>query len=268
MTSDQGPAQTVLLTRPEGCGRAFAETLAKRGIKVRHFPMIEIMPPEDWTAADDAIENISVYSGIAVTSANGARFFMERYYERGGLIENLPPVHAVGKRTAEALSSYGIAAKTSPDEASAAALAASLGDISNSFFLNPASDIAGKDFVDAVAAAGGKAHQVIVYRTRQPSARDVRDLDRRLIEGEIDCIAFFSPSAVKNFSALIPDFMQVTVLVAVIGRTTAVAAMGSGIRVDIIAAEQTEESLAEAIAERLASHGRVDIDPDMHMGPG
>jgi uroporphyrinogen-III synthase len=73
---------------------------------------------------------------------------------------------------------------------------------------------------------------------------------------------------VKNFKALIPDFMQVTVLAAVIGRTTAVAAMGNGIRVDIIAPEQTEESLAEAIAERLASPDRVDIDPDMHMGPG
>ena len=261
-------AHTVLLTRPKGSADRFAELLAQHGIGVVHLPMIDIVPPASWDAVDEAIDAVEVYTGIVLTSANAARFFLDRCRERLGTLETLPPVHAVGEKTAEAARGYGIEVATVPETSSAGHLAQALGDVSNHFFLQPGADLMREDFAKQVEARGGRVNRVTVYRTVAPPARDLAAIDQLLIEGGIESIAFFSPSAVRNFIALIPDFKQATVLIAVIGQTTASAVFSSGLRVDVIAPEQSAESLAAAIAERLASWQRIELDPDMNMDIG
>jgi uroporphyrinogen-III synthase len=263
-----GYAHTVLLTRPQGSSDSFVELLAAHGIAVLHLPMIEIGPPASWEAADQAIDAVEVYSGIVLTSANAARFFLDRCRERLGTFDALPPIHAVGEKTAEAVRGYGLDVATVPESASAGHLAQALGDVSNHFFLQPGGDLMREDFAKQVEARGGRVNRVTVYRTVAPPARDLAAIDQLLIEGGIECIAFFSPSAVRNFNAIIPDFKQATVLIAVIGQTTASAVFSSGLRVDVIAEEQTAESLAAAIAERFGSWQRIELDPDLHMDIG
>ncbi|MBL0174127.1 MAG: uroporphyrinogen-III synthase [Ignavibacteria bacterium] len=261
-------AHTVLLTRPPGASDAFERILDAADIGVLHMPMIEIVPPLSWDAADDAIDAIGVYSGVVLTSANAARFFLERCRERLGGLDDVPAVHAVGERTAEAARAFGLDVATVPVSASAGHLAAALGDVSNHFFLQPGSDLMREDFAAQVEARGGKVNRVTVYRAIAPPKRDLAALDQMLIEGGIECIAFFSPSAVRNFTAMIPDFKQATILIAVIGQTTASAVFSSGLRVDAIADEQTAESMAAAIVARFGSAQRIEMDPDMHMDIG
>jgi len=260
--------RTVLLTRPKGASEEFTSMLGKHGIEVLHFPMIEILPPKQWDEVDAALEAIAMYSEIVFTSANAVHFFFHRMKEQDIFSTSLPPCHAVGQKTAAALESHGISAHGIPDTASAADLAAALGDVSNQFFLQPGSDLLRAEFCDTVEAKGGRVKQVTVYRTVQPSQKEMLQLDQMLIEGSIDCIAFFSPSAVKNFIGMIPLFTQATILIATIGQTTAAAVLNSGLRVDIIAPEQTAESLASAIAERIVSLQRIELDPDQFMDFG
>jgi uroporphyrinogen-III synthase len=255
--------KTVLTTRPSSPDDAFTEALQSRGIRVLHLPMVEILPPEDWRLADEALDAVALYSGILLTSANAARFFLNRHAERGGDAQALPPVHAVGAKTAEAARAFGIDVRTVPEHADAMALAEALGETRNCYFLQPGSDIALPALRDEIARRGGRVHQIVVYRTVRPARGAVHTVDTLLIEGGIDAIAFFSPSAVRNFAALIPDFKQATVLIAVIGQTTAAAVAGSGLRVDLISPEATAEHFAAALADRLESEDRVELDPDM-----
>jgi uroporphyrinogen-III synthase len=255
---------TVLLTRPRGGDDTFARLLEAEGVRVLHEPFIEILPPADWAPLDAALDAIGVYSAIALTSMNAAHFFFARAAERGVAMDELPPVYAVGPKTAEMIRRAGVEPAVVPTSYTARDLAAALGDVSNQFILQPGSDIALADFAEAVAAGGGQVNSVCAYRTVRAERATVRELERMFVEGEVDCVAFFSPSAVKAFAAMFPEFKQATLLMAAIGQTTASAVLGNGLRCDVIATEQTAEGLARAILARLASGERVDLSGGVH----
>jgi len=252
--------QTVLSTRPHEADTAFAEALNAAGIGIVNMPMIEIVPPNSWQAIDEAIGALEVYSGVVFTSANAAGFFAGRLKNGNRTPADLPPVFAVGEKTAAALKLCEIECASVSRSGGAAELADALGDVDNQFFLHPTSNIGRTELAAIVESRGGRVNQVTVYNTVQPTYDDIREIDDQLIMGEIDCIAFFSPSAVQHFAALIPGFKQATVLIAAIGQTTAMAAVTAGWRVDVIAPEQTAESLAEAIRERFESNERIQFN--------
>ncbi len=252
---------TVLLTRPEGSGSGFTRILEEAGHRVLHAPMIRLEDPEDWDPVDEAIDAIGVYSGILLTSAQAAVCFLDRCRERGLSAADLPPIHAVGPKTAAQVEEFGAEVRTIAERSDGAGLADALGEVSNSFFLQPGSDLMRTELSDLVARRGGKVHPVVVYRTIPPDPAQVEHIDRLLISGLIDCVAFFSPSAVRNFSALIPSFKQATVMTACIGQTTAMSLMNLGLRVDLISPEANEEALARAIVERLGNvQSRIEFD--------
>ncbi|MBI5646292.1 MAG: uroporphyrinogen-III synthase [Ignavibacteriae bacterium] len=260
--------RTVLLTRPLSAAGPFEQTLAARGVSVMHQPFLDITQPDDWSEADRALDALGVYTAVLFTSVNAVRFFMARVRSLGVAPADVPPVYVVGEKTAAAAREEGLDIAGQPAQANGAALADALGDVSNQFFLQPGSQIARDDTARIIEARGGRLHSVVVYHTVSATPSDLRELDRLFVEGAIDCVAFFSPSAVRAFTTVIPDFKQATVLVAVIGQTTAAAALGSGLRVDIIAPEQTGEAFAEAIAARLDSEKKIELDPDLHMDIG
>ena len=68
------------------------------------------------------------------------------------------------------------------------------------------------------------------------------------VPGAYDCVAFFSPSAVRHYAAVLGESERPPAVVAVIGDTTAAEAEARGLRVDIVPPAQTAEALAEAIA--------------------
>jgi uroporphyrinogen-III synthase len=252
--------QIVLSTRPEAANDEFAAALKERGVGIMHMPTIDIAEPESWTAFDKAADALDVYSGILFTSVNAVGSFVKRLGARGEGINDLPPVHAVGEKTADALKQLGIPVETMPASGGAAELADALGDVDNQFYLHPTTDKARPELANIIQERGGKLNTVVVYRTVLPRYEDIRDVDEQLIMGEIDCVAFFSPSAARNFMSIIPGFKQATVLIATIGQTTAQAAMALGFRVDVIAAEQNAISLANAIADRFTSNEIIDFN--------
>ncbi|MBN1448656.1 MAG: uroporphyrinogen-III synthase [Bacteroidetes bacterium] len=237
----------VLSTRPERTP-AFESILEQAGCAVVHIPLIRIEAPESWDALDTALDRLDRYAGVLLTSLQAVRWFVRRLEERGIDRNALPPLHAIGEKTAAEAAERGLEVQELPSSAYGATLAAELPDVEGRLFLQPTSDIAREEVVDGIRARGGDVEQVQAYRTLPASGDALRDL-RKLHHRGIGCVAFFSPSAVRQFIAALPELRQDATAVAVIGRTTAAEAEEHHLRVDVIAREQSAESLATGIVE-------------------
>jgi uroporphyrinogen III methyltransferase/synthase len=74
-----------------------------------------------------------------------------------------------------------------------------------------------------------------------------------LKDGKIDIITFFSPSSICNFVEMFGVEILLSVFIAVIGPTTATSAKDVGLKVSIVAQQQTAESLVEGIVEYVSA---------------
>lgn len=242
-------AHTVLYTRPEPTPE-FERMLREGGCTVHRVPLIRIAAPETWDALDTALAKLDRYAGVLLTSRQSVRWFLRGADARGIDRAALPPLHAVGEKTAAEAEALGLAVRELPSSSYGATLAAELPDVEGKLFLQPCSDIARSEIVDTMRERGGDVEQVVVYRTLPASdeaMRELKELNRR----GFDAVAFFSPSAVRQFAAALEGWRQNETAVAVIGDTTADAVREHGLRVDIIAREQTAESLATGIIDYL-----------------
>lgn len=255
--------RTVLITRTKEQAAEFATLLAAEGIRPLFFPMIEIRPPDSWDELDGALARAESFDGIIFTSVHAVAAFFDRREEAGfsrSGARTLPLCYAVGEKTRQAAESRGGNCAAVPEKFDGRHLAEAIGGAAGRRFLLPQSDIGGEDIRTLLEQSGAIVERVTAYRTQAPTGARLSRLESMLVEGEVDCIAFFSPSAARNFAALIPAFKQATILVAAIGGTTATAAMASGFRTDIIAPEATGESLARAIIRRLRSDDPIELD--------
>jgi len=240
-------AYRVLYTRPEPA-HMFEARLRTAGCTVLRIPLIRIAAPASWDALDAALARIGDYDGVLLTSAQAVRWFAGRCIDCGIEERSLPPVHAVGPKTAAAAKDAGLEAEQLPSAFYGATLAAEMPDVSGKRYLQPTSDIARDELVRVLAERGAHVEQITAYRTLPASEEDLRRL-RAAAEQGFDCVAFFSPSAVRGYRDALPGWVQGDVCVAVIGTTTDDEARSAGLRVDIVATEQTAESLADAIAD-------------------
>lgn len=79
--------------------------LEAAGARVIEAPAIKIIPPEDYTPLDKAIENIKNYKWLILTSANGVTAFFNRLDNAGLDSRFLSDIKiaAIGSETAKAL---------------------------------------------------------------------------------------------------------------------------------------------------------------------
>lgn len=252
--------KTVLVTRPKDQASEFASLLESHEIRVLHLPMIEIKPPDSWQEVIDAIAILQSYDGIIFTSVNAVKYFFDRITESNFPSGLLPACYAVGEKTRKAVDERGGMCVTVPEKYNAQSLTSSMKDVAGKKFLFPQSNIGSDEIIILIEQAGGAVHKITVYQTVMPSISRLQKFEEMFLEGEVDCIAFFSPSAVKNFTTLFPQFKQATILAAAIGGTTASTALAHGLRVDVIAPQATSESLAQAIINRLQSDDRIELE--------
>jgi uroporphyrinogen III methyltransferase/synthase len=103
----------------------------------------------------------------------------------------------------------------------------------------------------ALEQAGARVDVVPAYQTVVPENFDRGRLSA-MLAGSGDCIAFTSPSTIKNLAKLFDthDLGKVLpgVVIACIGTVTATAAAEYGLRVDIQPTNFTTADLAQAIA--------------------
>lgn len=243
--------RTVLVTRPIDKAGDFISLLEEKQIRTIHVPMIEIRGPELWDEVDNALWSLEKYAGIIFTSANAVAYFFKHVHSLKIRPSDLPSCYAVGEKTGNAITGEGGKCEIIPETYNGSDLTRSLGNVQGKTFLLPQSNISRDEIHTLITDAGGYAVRVTTYRTVLPEQSEIDALKKKFADGDIDCITFFSPSAVQNFYSSFPDFDQNAMLCAVIGETTAAAAHERKLRVDIISPRATSEAMAVEIIHHL-----------------
>ena len=237
---------TVLDTRP-ATSASFTAILQAADIAVLHIPLLRIEDVEIREDVRSLLAALPRYDGVLLTSMNGVRGFAALLRAASIAPELLPPVFVVGPKTAALARQENFSVQVLPSMSYGATLAAELPDVADRRFLHACGDLARKETGDGIRARGGTVDALVVYRTLGPSEADAARLQDAANRGMYDGVSFFSPSAVRQYAALLHEAGRPATAVAVIGATTAAEAVDCGLRPDIIPATQTAEALAEAI---------------------
>src|SRR5687768_15011159 len=236
----------ILVTRPRKQADSFVEGLRNVGFEAICFPVIEIRSIEDNSELDQALIQINKYDWVVFTSVNG----VEVVFDRLEKYSSLPPIAAIGPKTAEALKMRGVTPDFVPEEYVAEAILPGLGNLHGKWVLLPRAEIARKALPEAIANGGGIAHEIAVYRTlpTQPDTEGIIALRMG-----VDVITFTSASSVENFVAMMrqnkldPLNLPNNPLFACIGPITAQAAREEGLINLVVAKEYTAGALIQTV---------------------
>lgn len=241
----------ILITRPRGQAEEFAQMLIAEGAEPIFFPVIKIVPPDDFSVFDNALHHLNQYHWLILTSIHSVNAFFVRLQILG--IEHLPnhlQIAVVGPKTALCLSEYGLTPNFVPAEYTAESILPGLGDVAGKHFLLPQSDIGLHSLADAIRAAGGIPDEIVVYRniTTKPNISAVNAL-----RSGVEVITFASPSSVKGFISVLSKHkldvysLPANPFVACIGPMTASAAREANLYVHVEAKEHTMAGLVDAL---------------------
>ena len=244
----------ILITRPRAQAEEFASALIAAGAHPIFFPVIEIVPLNDFSCLDSALRKINTYDWLILTSVHGVDVFFKRLDILG--IKHVPEslrVAAIGPKTSSCLLQHGVTPRFVPTEYIAEAILPGLGqDISGKRFLLPQSDLARTALANEIRSAGGVVDEIVAYQT-VPSHPGISGMNA--LRAGVDIITFTSPSAVNNFVAIVrnngldPINLPGTPLFACIGPVTKKAAEEMGFCDSVVANEHTTAGLIEVIGK-------------------
>ncbi|HEU4508288.1 MAG TPA: uroporphyrinogen-III synthase, partial [Pyrinomonadaceae bacterium] len=252
--------RTIIVTRAASQAGELSEALESYGAKVFICPTIEIREPDNYDRLDEALDHLYGYDWLIFTSTNGVQFFLQRLTNRGLKVADLDEIRvcAIGQRTADKLHDAHVHVDLVPSLSTAEGVFAALSEfvggrdqLRGLNILLPRAAVGRDVLPKELEAAGARVDVVTAYQTVVPENFDRGRLSA-MLAGSGDCIAFTSPSTVKNLAKLFDTNDLSTVLsgvvIACIGPITSAAAAEYGLRVDIEPAEQTVHALAAAIA--------------------
>src|SRR5215207_5213050 len=253
--------RTVVVTRAASQAAELTGLLESYGGNVIVCPTIQIREPDSYERLDEALDHLYGYDWLIFTSTNGVDYFIKRLIDRGLKIEDLDEIRvcAIGQRTADKLHEAHVHVDLIPSLATAegvfAALTEFVGGNERLRGLNvllPRAAVGRDELPKALEQAGARVDVVTTYQTVVPENFDRGKL-AAMLAGSGDCIAFTSPSTIKNLAKLFDTYDLGKALpgmvVACIGSVTADAAAEYGLRVDIQPEHFTTKDLAHAIAD-------------------
>ncbi len=251
--------KNVVVTRARAQASDLVDRLTSLGAECLECPTIKVVPPDDWSHLDAAINNLETYDWLIFTSVNGVSFFFERLYVKGLDVRALKNVRiaAIGPATAKRLGDFGLKSDIVPKtyQAESVVEAFEAEDMEEKRVLLPRAKEARPILPVELVKMGAVVNEIPVYKTEQAS-ENVDELIERLEQGSIDIVTFTSSSTVKNFKALLPadrfESLIKGVTVASIGPITTDTAKELGFKVDITAKDFTIPGLCEAILQHYA----------------
>jgi uroporphyrinogen III methyltransferase/synthase len=250
--------QRVLVTRQHTLG---FEPLEELGAELVEFRTIDIVPPNDWTELDQAIEKIDSYDWLIFTSVNGVKFFFQRLLDRNRDIRDLKGVRicAVGSKTESAINKYGIRVDLVPEKFNAEGLIEAFTAeqrtknkeqrLKGLKILLPRAEVAREVFPQKVRELGGEIDVFTAYKTVKPEVHGKR-LKRFLKQGKISVATFTSAATFNNYMDIMGEDaigLLEDVAITVIGPVTAKAVEEAGLKVSIMPKKATVEAMVEEI---------------------
>src|SRR5256885_3452051 len=247
--------RTVVVTRAASQADELSTLLESYGANVLTCPTIEIREPENYNRLDEVLDHLYGYDWLIFTSTNGVEFFLRRLLNRGLRIEDLDEIRvcAIGQKTADKLHDAHVHVDVIPTESTGEGVFAALSEfvggnehLRGLNILLPRAAV-GRDYLPkALEDAGPRVDVVTAYQTVLPENFDRGRLSA-MLAGSGDCIAFTSPSTIKNLAKLFDthDLGNTLpgVVIACIGPITAAAALEYGLKTDIQPTQQTVNHL-------------------------
>lgn len=245
--------KVIGITRPEDQADDAAHRAFELGALPVLLPMIEIAPPDDWSAVDAVLNRLDEFDWIVWTSANGVRGLLDRLWQTGGDLRRLSraKLACIGPATAKVLEQYRLRADVVPNEFRAEALAAALVPEVSGRKVLWARASRGRDVLPQVLTqAGANLEQVVVYQNRDVAAFPVAEL-AQLERGDLDWIGLSSPSIARSLAKLITpaarQWIGTRTKLASISPVTTAAATEAGLPVAAEATTYTWEGLFQAM---------------------
>ncbi len=259
----------VLVTREHTVG---FEPLEELGAEIIEFHTIEIVPPDDWTELDRAIEKIDTYDWVIFTSVNGVKFFFRRLMDKDRDIRDMKGVKicAVGSKTESAIKKYGIKVNLVPKEFNAEGLIEAFSQqtcvgangrspLQGIKILLPRAETAREIFPQKVRELGGEIDVITAYKTVKPEVHGKR-LKRFLKAGKISVATFTSAATFNNFMDIMGedaiDLLR-DVTIAAIGPVTAKAVEKAGLTVHIMPEAATVDAMVKEIIDWAAKRRSI-----------
>jgi len=226
----------IVVTRPES--KSLADELERLGAEVTIVPLIEIRPAEG-RALEDAIDTMSSYDWIVLTSVNGVAAVAKGLTGVAG-----SQVAAVGPVTAAAIQELGIepafVAKRASDD-----IAEGLGDITGKRVLLPQADIAEPHLAEELRGRGADVETVVAYRTILVEPPMWGILPLRIA----DAVVLASGSACRSLAAA--GGAGGGAMLVCIGPKTAKVAREVGLKVGLVADETTADGIIQALVDQF-----------------
>ena len=250
---DQRPLHgvSVLVPRTRHQASELSERLRALGAEPVEAPTIAIEPSREAGALQTALSKMAdgAYDWVALTSSNGVDGVWEQVEALGAdaRLFSRVGIAAVGSGTAAALAGRGLRADLVPERMTTRALADALvasGDAGRA--LLPRADIATPVLHEALLAAGWAVDEVEAYRTVPAGALD-EGVRRRVLDGEVDVLAFASSSTARNFVDLLGSAPPPSAKIVSIGPVTSDTCRELGLRVDAEADPHDIAGLVDAV---------------------
>jgi uroporphyrinogen III methyltransferase / synthase len=199
----------VMVTRPASPFDPLAGQLRELGAEVIAQPAIQIGPPADWRAIDEALTRLDQFDWLVFSSVNGVRFLLDRLLEKGDL-QRLRSVKlaSIGPGTAEELARYQLTADLVPAQFRAEALAEALAaDAGGKRFLLARASRGREVLAEQLTAAGAIVEQIVVY-----CSNDVKepnpDVAAMLAADQIDWVTVTSSAIARSLAKLFGDRLR------------------------------------------------------------
>jgi uroporphyrinogen III methyltransferase/synthase len=248
--------QTVVVTRAREQASSLVSGLETLGARVLECPTIRIEALEDaeYSALDEAIDNLSSFDWIVFTSRNGVEYFWLRLRLQGKDARAMgkAQVAAIGPATCEALEAHGICADYVPPSSISEEVATGLatqGVEAKRVLIVRASN--SREVLEAQLREAGASVQIAPCYRNVPDAFDAHKVQEQIANGAVNWVTFTSSSTVRN----LVDAVGIEVLrtsrdsfrIACIGPVTAATAREFGLCPDVMAEDASVDGLLTAI---------------------
>ena len=250
----------IVITRVAAQSDALAKELSARGAVPVLLPLVAFAEPEDSAPLDRAIKEIALFDWLILTSAQAVSAIKERCADLHPPLARTNArlrVACVGPVTAEAARRANLPVEYVALAHNGVGLANELGSrLQSAKVLLPRSDRANPDLPEVLKRYGAQVTEVIAYRTLRP-ARMGNDELKRVTDGQVDAVLFFSPSAVQHFAEVVGAeqlrVIQDKLAIAAVGPVTAKALRDAGVARPLVAADTSAASVIETLETYFAA---------------
>ncbi|MED1561428.1 hypothetical protein AJ85_09285 [Alkalihalobacillus alcalophilus ATCC 27647 = CGMCC 1.3604] len=205
MTKTVLAGKKIVVTRAEQQATGFVQKLESAGADIYQLPLITFERTGLSPVEREAICHFEQFDWIVFTSTNGVKFFMDALVKFKIEPKKWPKIAVVGKKTAEALSSYGLDIELKPTLFVAEQLSDELKEqvTNEQSVLIIRGRLGRKLLMEQLSKVVKKVVTVTIYHTVLPEAASSRF--KHLPFHDIDLITFTSSSTVHHFARLLED---------------------------------------------------------------